>query len=470
LYGWKAEEVLGKKLTELLFRRIPESYAQGEQEVLAAGEWSGEFHQAAKDGQALLVESYWSLLHDMEGRPRGRVVINIDVTERKKLELQFRRSQRLESIGTLASGIAHDLNNVLTPILMAVKLLRKERPPADREVLLNAAQASVERGAQMVKQLLSFAGGMEGERVAVDLRYVVGEVRSLLQHTLPKAIQIEVRTPGELWTVRGDATQLSQVLMNLCVNARDAMPRGGRLTIALENTRLHEGLSAVVPDAHPGPYVLMQVSDTGMGIPQELLERVFDPFFTTKEMGKGTGLGLSTAMGIVKSHGGFINIYSEEGQGTRINVFLPALESPESIDSLSYKPATQSAAGAGECVLVVDDEEAIRRTAQIALQSNGYKTICAAGGAEAVAIYGQRGSEVDVVLLDMMMPGMDGLATIRSIRTMNPDARIVATSGLHVKGRSGDAIAAGAKVFLQKPYSDERLLAALREALTTSQE
>ena len=250
-------------------------------------------------------------------------VVLHDVTERKRMEARFFRAQRLESLGTLAGGIAHDLNNVLTPILMAVKLLQKDRTEAQRRELLTTAQASAERGAEMVRQLLSFAGGVEGPREPLHLKPVVREVQTLLTHTLPKSVRIRVDLPPDLWLVAGDQTQLAQVLLNLCVNARDAMPQGGALTISAANATVNEELARLNDGARPGPHVLLAVTDTGTGIPPEVLDKIFDPFFTTKEQGKGTGLGLSTVLGIVRSHGGFVNVYSEVGQGEPL-LRLPA--------------------------------------------------------------------------------------------------------------------------------------------------
>lgn len=391
------------------------------------------------------------------------MILNIDVTEREKLELQIRRAQRLESIGTLAAGIAHDLNNLLTPILLAVRLLQRDRPPQERENLLQTAKASVERGTELVKQLLSFAGGVEGERVFVDLRSVVQEVESLLRHALPKSIELHVELAEDLVPIQGDPTQLSQVLMNLAVNARDAMPQGGRLTISAKNILLNGTHSRPHPDAKPGPYALLSVEDTGAGISPANLERVFDPFFTTKEQGKGTGLGLSTALGIAKSHEGFMNIYSEEGKGTRVTVFLPASKGPTGVDASAPPPVLPR--GAGEMVLVVDDEPSIRATTVLALEGFGYSAIAAADGREAIELYRQRRDEIAAVVLDIMMPVMDGLETIRRLKQFDPHALIIATSGIDSRGRRSDALAAGAQRFLQKPYSDEEILRALEEML-----
>jgi PAS domain S-box-containing protein len=344
IYGWARADAVGKKASELLDREPSPAAAcratscASAQQAAAArttfetihtelrqrGEWTGELAQQTKDGRALVVASHWTLLAEEAGRPQSCVIINIDITQKKQQETQTLRAQRLESIGTLAGGIAHDLNNALTPILMALKLLQRPRPETERQALLAAAQAGAERGAGMIRQLLTFARGGEGQRVRTDLPALLDEVRTLLAHSLPDSIAIEVLVEPDLRPVIGDATQLSQVLMNLGVNARDAMPTGGRLLLEARNVTLDEGFVRTQPQARPGPYVCLSVSDTGTGIPPEVLDRIFDPFFTTKEHGKGTGLGLAMVQGIVRGHDGFVNVHSEVGRGTRIVVYLPA--------------------------------------------------------------------------------------------------------------------------------------------------
>ena len=463
LYGWTTEEALGQNVCELVYRENVAQFGQAKRIVVEQGEWTGELRQITKDGKELMAECHWTLVHDDAGRPKSILAINTDVTAKKKLEAQFLRAQRMESIGTLAGGIAHDLNNVLSPLLTAIQLLELKSPDQESRRLLQILQTNVERGADMVKQVLTFARGVEGERIPIQPQHLVKEAAKILKETLPKSIEIRFSAPGDLWPVTGDATQLYQVLMNLCVNARDAMPEGGVLTISAENVALDENYARMHLEASPGRFALIRVTDTGAGIPAQHLNKIFEPFFTTKEYGKGTGLGLSTALGIVKSHGGFVDVYSEVNQGTQFKIYLPA------VSSAGLKAAEaehlELPVGHGELVLVVDDEAAIREIAKGTLEAYGYQVMTAGDGTEAVALYAQHRDQVRVVLTDMMMPFMDGPATIRALQKLDPHVKIIASSGLAADGKVAEAANAGVKTFLSKPYTAEKLLKALAEIL-----
>src|SRR5947209_396527 len=465
LYGWTAEEAAGRTAHELgMLTDLSEAqFEKGWQAVRERGEWSGEMRQRTKEGVEVIVESRWTLVRDDRGEPQSVLVINTDVTERKKMESQFLRAQRMESIGTLAGGIAHDLNNVLSPILMAVQMLQLKVSDEGTQEWLKILQANAERGADMVKQVLSFARGVEGERVTLQPKHLVKDIVKILSETLPKSISISSEIPNDLWLVSADATQVHQVLMNLCVNARDAMPQGGELSIRAENVTLDDSYARMHLEARPGRYVQVTVSDTGVGIPAEVVSRIFEPFFTTKDVGKGTGLGLSTALTIVRSHGGFINVYSEPHKGTQFAVYLPAIETTPA--ERAERKRAEMPAGHGELVLVVDDEEAIRQITKGTLETFGYRVLTAGDGTEAVALYAQNRDEVAVVLTDMMMPFMDGPATIRALQKMNPRVRIVAASGLGGSEKAAEATALGVRMFLPKPYTAEKLLNALAEVL-----
>lgn len=388
-----------------------------------------------------------------------------DVTEQRRLEEQLRHAQKMESIGTLASGIAHDLNNILTPILIASEILkRKEENPAVLQ-LVNTIEKSAQRGASVVKQILTFARGAEGEQVIVHPKHLITEMFSLMEETFPKSIKLQKSVSSDLRMVKGDPAQLHQVLLNLCVNARDAMPNGGILRVSAESVTLDESFVSKYPNAVPGQYVQMAVTDTGIGIPQEIIGKIFDPFFTTKEVGKGTGLGLSTVIGIVKGHRGLIHVYSELGKGTTFKVYLPASKDDEK------KPVEvvtdDSLRGSGESILVVDDELSLREMVKATLESYGYHVLLAKDGAEAVALTAQYQESIQLVITDMMMPYMGGLATIKSIRRILPEVRVIIMSGLQTNEQ--DALAVGISRFLLKPFTSDRLLRTVRELLSSQE-
>jgi len=394
---------------------------------------------------------------------RSNQALQEEIQRRQALEAQLLRTQRLESIGVLTGGIAHDFNNLLTPILMAAKLLREERPAEERTQLLETLQASAERAAELVRKLLAFAGGMEGERRVVHVKNVIAEIHEIVEHTFPKTVDIRIHIPAGLPPVLADPTQLSQVLMNLSVNARDAMPSGGTLFIAAARVAVNEAYTARHPEARPGVYVRITVEDTGTGMTAEVLDKAFDPFFTTKTPGKGTGLGLSTALGIVRSHGGFLHVDSDVGRGSRFAVFFPTACEEGGRPETPARVAARR--GSGELVLVVDDEVAALQTVKAILQRSGYRVLTARGGAEALEIYERDRVEIRGVLLDMMMPDMDGLTVMARLRERDPHVQLIASSGLHVAGRTAETLAANRVPFLSKPYSDEQLLMALAQVL-----
>jgi PAS domain S-box-containing protein len=463
IYGWTAEEVIGKNVKDLLFKEPSVQFAEARKAVLADGEWQGEIRQTRRDGEEITVESRWTLVRDEKGQPNSILVINTDITEKKRMESQFLRAQRMESIGTLAGGIAHDLNNVLSPILMAIDMLQLKTTDEASKKWLDVLRTNAERGGNMVRQVLSFARGVEGERVALQPKHLIKEIVKILRETLPKSLEISFQIPNDLWIISADATQMHQVLMNLCVNARDAMPEGGSIAIKAENVFVDENYARMHLEAKPGRFVMISVADTGPGMTPEIQSRIFEPFFTTKEMTKGTGLGLSTALTIVKSHGGFINVYSELHKGSQFTLYLPAVDMPGAADAAALQ--TNLPLGHGELVLVVDDEESIREITRGTLETFGYKVLTASDGTEALALYADKKNEIAVVLTDMVMPFMDGSATIRALQRMDPKVRIIAASGLGAGQRAGEGALEGVSVFLNKPYTAEKLLNTLAQVL-----
>jgi PAS domain S-box-containing protein len=475
LYGWTAGEAVGKKVEELFVAdRAP--FVDAYIALLGKGEWSGEMKQRRKDGGEICVNSRWNLVRDDAGQPKSLLVINTDMTEARQLEKQFLRTQRLESIGTLASGIAHDLNNILSPILMATGLLRREcEASPDAQRMLNIIESSADRGAGIVKQVLTFARGAEGARVLLQPKHLLGELAKIMAQTFPRNIEIQTHFPPDLWPIQGDATQLHQVLLNLCVNARDAIlsvpapAQGGeplrQLTVAAENAEVDEHFAKMNPGAQLGPHVVLRVTDTGIGMTPEVMDKIFDPFFTTKEPGKGTGLGLATTIGIVKGHGGFLKVQSEPGKGTTFKVFLPA--SPQSAAQGAATEEAPVEEGRGELVLVVDDEAPIRDALVQTLEMHGYRCFTAEDGSDALAVYFSRRDEIDLVLTDLAMAQMDGVKLTRSLRRLNPAVRVMVSSGHIQKENAQELEALGVQTFLEKPYSADKLLRAVRRELDT---
>jgi len=414
-------------------------------------------------GREMPIDFVVNPLRDELGAVRQLVASAVDITERKKLEQQFLRAQRMEAIGTLASGVAHDLNNILAPMLMAASLIKdKLNTPRDQAVA-RIIETGAQRGAAVIRQLLTFSRGSEGPRGAVQVRHLINDMVHLARETFPRNIEVERNSPGDLWPVEADPTQLHQVLMNLCVNARDAMPKGGRLSIGAANVRLTEPTARINPLAKPGPYVVLSVADTGEGIPPEIIDRIFDPFFTTKPVGQGTGLGLSTVLAIARNHGGFVTVYSEPGRGTVFKVYLPADEAAvaATADVVSTAPR-----GNGEQLLFVDDEEPIREATRQVLEEHGYRVLTAMNGEEGVRLFVQNRETVRLVITDMMMPVMGGLDMIRSLRIADDHIPIIAASGLDEVSRRDELAALGVTDVLIKPTEPTLLLRTIHRLLS----
>ena len=459
IYGWSADEAVGRDSIELLFKGVITPQLRDVKRIVEEhGEWKGELEEYTKRGAKVTIEAHVNRIIDRTGN-ESVLVIATDITKRKELENQLLRAQRLESLGTLASGIVHDLNNVLTPILFSVELLRSKISGADVQELLEALEANVHRGAKLLKQVLAFGRGIQGQQISVEPRHVLREIRQIIHDTFPKNIQFECWQAENVRPVHGDPTQIHQVLLNLCINARDAMPDGGKLSINVENAIIEPPQTGLHLEAKPGRYVAFQVADTGTGISREVQERMFEPFFTTKPAGKGTGLGLSTTLGIVRSHGGWIHCSSEIGKGTVFEIYFPA-ESDAAGLQIASAPS-ELPRGCSELLLVVDDEEEIRFVARQTLEFFGYRVLLAANGAEALAVYTARQHEIAAVITDMVMPVMDGFSLVTALKQINPNIRIIASSGVVSSACSSRDTKTGTADFLPKPYTTAALLSAL---------
>jgi two-component system cell cycle sensor histidine kinase/response regulator CckA len=463
MYGWLKQDVLGENIGGLLYAD-PRKFEENNALTILHGEWSGELQHFTKSREEITIEARWTLVRDQDGHPKSVLAINTNITEKKKIQAQFMRAQRMESIGTLAGGIAHDLNNILAPILMSISLLKSDSDNPRTNKILETIEGSAQRGADIVRQVLSFARGLEGLKIEVQPRHLVKELENIIRNTFPKDIRLNLSISESTWPIAGDPTQLHQVLLNLSVNARDAMPRGGNLTLTVENCVLDEHYAVMHGGAKPGRYVKIMVSDSGTGIPPKLIDKIFEPFFTTKELSKGTGLGLSTVMAIVKSHEGIINVYSDQGKGTTFTLYFPAAElsaeaSKEVLDLITIPR------GKGETILVIDDEASILTITSQTLEAYGYRALTATDGADAVAIYLQNRNEISVVLTDMMMPVMDGASTIHALRRINPSVKIIAASGLNAEADIHKASQGGVKHFLVKPYTAGIMLKTIRQVI-----
>ncbi len=462
LYGWTKAEALNKIAHQLLYRESSSESSKIQQAVTEQGEWQGELHQVTKTNRDIVIQSRWTLVRDDAGNPESYLVVKTDITEQKQLEAQLLRTQRLESLGTLAGGIAHDLNNLLAPILGFAKLLPLKLPDVDEQTkgFFKIMENNANRGTALVKQILTFSCGLEGEKGIVQVRYLVAEIGQIINETFPKSIELETNAPKNLWTVNADVNQLHQVLMNLAVNARDAMTDGGRLTINVENYIVDEEYARLHLDATEGSYVLITVTDTGEGIPPEVIDRIFEPFFTTKEVGHGTGLGLSTVIGIIKSHDGFVEVISDRAaRGTQFKIFLPA--SDLIVDKI--EESTEILHGNGELILVVDDETAILEVTKAILETYNYQVLTAGNGIEAIATYIQNQPKIEAIIMDIMMPSMDGKIAIRTLKKIYPEVKIIAVSGLIERQEIVTELDCDVTAFMNKPYSNEDLLKILRE-------
>jgi PAS domain S-box-containing protein len=467
IYGWTVADAIGKSITQLWFNEIPALFDEACQSVLQRGEWLGELRQVNREGRPVSTQSSWTLIRDEAGRPKSKLIISTDITAKRQLEEQLLRAQRLESLGVLVGGIAHDLNNALAPVLMGASILAELPLPEGAREILKTIATSAQRGADMVTQVLTFARGDEGARLPVRVNQLVKEMRKIIKDTFPSSIRCEVNTPGDSWSVAGDSTQLHQVLMNLCINARDAMEDGGTLKLATRNVTWSEAEAGVHSGARTGRYLCVTVTDTGTGIPPEKLALIFQPFFTTKAPGKRTGLGLATVQSIVRDHGGFIEVNSKVGEGTEFKVFLPAIKEtgPKKTAGPVLLPP-----GNGEGVLVVDDEVAVLAVMKATLENYDYRVFTAPSGSEAITLFGTKQDEIQLVITDLAMPLMDGVATIEGLRKIRPKIKIIAASGLEWKPEHGFDVEKIADAFLRKPFTVEKLLHTTRDVLTVSRE
>ncbi|MFN8361918.1 MAG: PAS domain S-box protein [Candidatus Kapaibacterium sp.] len=464
MYGFTAREAVGTFAPELIGTGDIDDFYAARKVLFADGNWTGEFLQKTKAGKIILVQSRWKLVRNTANEPISVLVTNTDITEKKSLEKQLFRAQRLESIGTLASGIAHDLNNILTPVVLGMELIKLTTADEPTRKRIDTIISTVQRGSGLIGQVLSFARGSQDEREAINIHYIIDEVVKIARETFPREIDVALNLPSDELIANGNATQIHQVLMNLCINARDAMSaKGGTLTIEADYSTATESLLSRVLDAKPGEYVRIMVRDTGVGISPELQDKIFEPFYTTKEVGKGTGIGLTTVFAIVRNHAGFIELQSQVGVGTTFTIYLPAEHRTDEESTFSYNVSQLPALGA--TILLADDEDLIRNIAEDILQAYGYKVITAQNGVEALRLYTEHQSAIAAVITDIMMPVMGGIELMGCLRAINPEIRIIAASGVMHSDSAKNIYAAGAQSILLKPFTVDKLLDSIREVL-----
>jgi PAS domain S-box-containing protein len=461
LYGWDAGEALGAAFSELT--GMDEELARDALgSLMNDRRWSGTFATTGRDGARLLIDSRWQLVTSADGVPEAIFSICTDVTEDRRRDDALRRARQLESIGTVAGGIAHDLNNVLTPILMATQLLASDAPSPDQAETLAMIESAATRGAEMVRQVLGFSRGVEGKREDIELIELFRELGDYSREALPDTIAVNFDITGDLGHVRGDSTQLMQVLMNLVTNARDAMPEGGELTVS---AHLDDSVQADSTDLSLGPFILIDVTDSGSGMSDDVLDKLFEPFFTTKPVGSGTGLGLATSFAIAAAHGGQLTAHSDGTTGSRLTLALPQCQ-------CDWQPSTgpvtvhdQWPRGNGETILVVDDEEGIRAATRKLLEHYGYRVAICANGFEALEFLDSAAASPDLILSDVGMPGMDGLALAAELRSRDSAVPLILTSGRMVGAELDSAAIGLATAVIDKPFSTSRLLTQLSSAL-----
>ncbi len=464
LYGWSAAEAMGQAGATLFGLENQLELSAPLEAVAATGQWRGEVRLRHRQGRSMVVKLNLSTIFDDAGAPKARLGISADITEAKIMEEQFFRSQRLESIGLLAAGIAHDLNNVLAPILMGAPMLRQRaQDPLDIK-LLGSMEKSAERGAGLVRQILGFAHGVGGQAQPVQMKHLARDIIAVIEETFPKSITFEHNLPSDLWLISANPTQMHQVLLNLCVNARDAMPKGGTLRFRAQNLVLDEPAAAAIKGGQPGSYLMLEISDTGTGIPPAVLEHIWEPFFTTKPAGSGTGLGLSTVRGIVEKHSGFIALETQVGRGTTFQVYLPAVET--GAGGFSNAPLPAIPRGHGELIMIVDDESDIREVVSATLIGHGYRVLLASDGLEAVALFAPRSAEIKLVLTDLHMPGLEGGTLAIVLRRLDPGVRLLAMSGMSAgQNRAAPLPDIFQGAFMMKPFTIETLLKTVHQQL-----
>ncbi|RLB18080.1 MAG: hypothetical protein DRG82_04880 [Deltaproteobacteria bacterium] len=473
IFGYELEEFIGRKAADFMKPELGELfYTEYLEGIKKKGHYQGISSYFTKDGRKIYLEFRSNLIRPADGEPFISGIAR-DVTDRvlaqreiEKLNKQMLQAQKMEAVGTLAGGIAHDFNNLLQGILGYTQILAMEKDKGDPDIArLQQIEKAAHRASELTQQLLTFSRKVESRKRPVDLNHEVEQVEKILKRTIPKMIDIELNLEKNLEAISADPSQLEQIIMNLGVNARDAMPEGGKLLLETENVILDEEFCKDHLGARPGKYALLRISDTGIGMNRRTLEHIFDPFFTTKEVGKGTGLGLAMVYGIVKSHEGYIMCASEPGDGTTFKIYFPVMEGIPARFETEAKNNEATSERGSETILLVDDEEILRDIGRDILETFGYTVLLAPDGESALELYKERRKHISLVILDLIMPGMGGKQCLEKLLKINPDTKVVIASGYSIDGHAKDALKAGAKAFVSKPYELNKMLQAVRSVL-----
>ena len=463
-YGFDEKEVLGQTVKIIDSPRNPPELRHEISESSLRGNWEGELVNRRKDGSEFQIFLSTSEITDTTGKVVGFVGVARDLTEKKKIEDQLRQVQKVESIGTLAGGVAHDFNNILSIILSYASLLEQQKSnPEKLTQTLAIIKSTVYRGANLVRQILTFARKSDVMLEPLNVNEVIGDVAKMLAETFPESVTFSLQLGANLPLIIADRTQVQQALINLSVNARDAMQHGGTITVKTSEV-MGADLQKRFSKAYTSSYICVEVVDTGDGMDEPTRLRIFEPFFTTKDPGKGTGLGLAVVMGVVESHHGLIDVESCVGKGTTFSVFFPVQQ-----NGLNRKASQdvegEEIVGGSETILFVEDEEMLMTLIASFLESKGYRVLTATDGVSAVKLYKERNSEIDLVITDMGLPGMGGGEVFQSLRAVNPKTKVILVSGYLDPELKNMMLDAGAKGFIQKPYAMEEVLRKAREVL-----
>ena len=458
LFGYSADEMVGKPLIAIIPERLRETHEQGFRRYLETGEArvigkTVELTGSRKGGEEFPLEI--SLSSWKTGQAIFFTAIIRDITERKKLEAELFQSQKMETVGTLAGGIAHDLNNQLTPVKGYLDLLLNQTDPGHpSHHLLSEAGQSAERCAEVIQRLMNFSRSSGQKRTILSPAQILNELKVLLNNFLPANIRVFVDGAENIWPVEANETEFQTVLMNLVVNARDAMPDGGELRLKAENINV-------------GPHIMISVKDTGIGMPPEVLSHIFEPFYTTKKRGQGTGLGLAMVFKTVKGYGGWIDVSSEVKKGSIFQVYFPAKPNAVVVSTVAGAGILNDFQANGETILFADDEEPIRNLGKVFLERLGYKVLLASDGGEVISIYQNNFKNVAALVLDMTMPKLTGRQMLARVLAINPKAKVIIVSGYTSEGGPRDLVEMGAREFLQKPYTIFPLGKILKSVLTS---